>query len=405
MLDLRKISQWTLFICIVIFIVTTNIILNRIAHVVMIAICGMCLFRDRSFKIKYNGQLLSMFLYGILLTFSMTYAISPEEKIKSVLLSYIITLIISFFILNNINNKSDIDFFMHAFMVASIAQLFYMLTVYGVNIFEVIRENDNRIRIGDAVSNSNSVGLSFAYGAVIATYFFQQSKGKNNHIRVTYLMIAIITTIFGLLSGSRKTLIVLFVGLFVVFRFCGANKKNIIQELKVIIISILAIGILYYVIKNVDIFSTISRRTDMLFRGLFESGHLDNSSANRFKFIEEGWQAFCRRPILGEGIYASYYYFQTYSHNNFVEVLMNTGIIGFIIFYFPYIVNLHKFIKMDKMDKRYWFMLFFYLWVLLGAYGMVNYYSKLSMSLVTIVSVWIDLNYKGETEPCKLNTL
>ena len=72
-------------------------------------------------------------------------------------------------------------------------------------------------------------------------------------------------------------------------------------------------------------------------------GIADSSSILRSKYISVGIDAFKESPVIGYGI-DNYRYINlrdsghlTYSHNNFVEMLVGVGGIGFLIYYFYYI--------------------------------------------------------------------
>ena len=77
---------------------------------------------------------------------------------------------------------------------------------------------------------------------------------------------------------------------------------------------------------------------------------------------------------------------------------MNTGLIGFILFYTPYVVYGIRMLFVPKKDSRYGLMLFLFAWLLFGAYGMVTYYDKMSMSLMMIVTAWTDLSRREKNE-------
>ena len=299
---------------------------------------------------------------------------------------------------SNIRDKRDVDFFLHAFVFGSIIQLFYMLSVYGLDIITVIQESEQAIRIGDEVSNSNMVGLSFAYGAVISVHFMRQAI-KNRKMRwIFYLVIALVASVFTFLSGSRKATLVILGGFLCVYLFGGSQSKNILKKIRTVLIALLLLILLYWVLTNIPLFSVVNERLEALIGGVLGNEALDHSSEERFSFIAIGWQAFLSYPFIGQGIYSSYRYFGTYSHNNFIEVLMNTGLIGFILFYTPYVVYGIRMLFVPKKDSRYGLMLFLFAWLLFGAYGMVTYYDKMSMSLMMIVTAWTDLSRREKNE-------
>lgn len=392
-LSLSKLSKWFLFVTIIVFTVTTNTRVNRIFCVLVVVICGLNMITRKEHKIRINEMLIGYLLYTLLLCCSSVYAIAPSNKVQSLLISCITTLVLSFFFLDNIETKEDVSFFLKAYMLGSVFQIVSIISVYGVYTIRIMQQTETSIRLGDDISNSNSIGMSLAYGALISVFLFIENitKHSNKAIRWIYVLIAVFTSVFCLMSGSRKALFVLSAGLIILFVFSG-NRSGIFKRLGSIISAIIVVIVLLYVLNNVTAFHVINERMNDLLGGIFKNQTYDHSAATRFRFIREGLEAFSHHPILGEGVYSSYFYFGTYSHNNFVEVLMNTGIIGFLIFYFPYLIVFTKFISTNKEDKTYWIMLVFFAWILIGGYGMVTYYNKLNEFMVIMANQWILLN-------------
>ena len=392
MLNIKKLSKWTLFLSIIISLVSDSATINRAASLIMIVVCSANLFLVHHGKIKNSSALIGLFLYGIILIISCGYTIAPSGRAISVTISYFLSFFYAVFVIDNIEDVKDIDYFLHSILIASIVQLVYMLSIYGINIFRVIQQSENSIRIGDQTSNSNTVGMLFAYGAIISTFFFLKANREHTvRGRVIYLVASISLSAISLLSGSRKGLVVLIAGMILIILFTG-NENKIGSKLKTLIIAVIVAVGLYFAISTLPVFSTVYIRMLNLINGLNGSSMLDYSSRERLRMIEEGLRVFSEHPILGQGVYASYHYFGSYSHNNFVEVLMNTGIVGFVVYYFPYLQYTFRLLKCDKNDKRYWLITFFFLWIFLGGYGMVTYYEKITMILVALTAQWYTLN-------------
>ena len=388
---ISDLSKWSLFICIVICCSSNSTLFNRMALLVMFAFCGLNWVISRKGKLRLNMQFFGLASYGVMLFFSTFYAVSPQDKAQSVCFSYFVSLSIVFFLQDYIQDKKDINFYLQSIIVASVCQFFYLLSIYGLNIISALRRSAVYVRLGDESSNSNSVGLLLAYGAILAAFFAIQSKDRLHVTKLGYYLIMSILLLISLLSGSRKALFVLFTGLFIVFFFCGQNK-NYKDKIKTIIATIAVIAFIIYLVSSIDVFTNVLIRAQKLIDGLNGTAALDFSSQERIRMIKEGWTVFKSNPILGEGVYASYHYFGTYSHNNFIEVLMNTGLLGFIIYYFPFLIYFIKFFRVDKNDKRFTLLLFFYCWFVFGGIGMVSYYEKIVMIMVIIISRWVDLS-------------
>jgi len=67
-----------------------------------------------------------------------------------------------------------------------------------------------------------------------------------------------------------------------------------------------------------------------------ESGEL------RKNYVADGWQYFFQKPIVGYGpdSFATVTGAGTYAHNNFVEIAVNWGVIGLVLYYLMYLVTL-----------------------------------------------------------------
>ena len=140
-------------------------------------------------------------------------------------------------------------------------------------------------------------------------------------------------------------------------------------------VAILAIGI--YAVMTMPIFATARFRFELMINTFLGKGNTSYSDRERIHYIETGMKEFFNSPIWGNGTGHSYVMFGTYSHNNFVELFMNYGIIGFSIYYAPYIPLIHRlFRRIREVDTiSIYFLTFIVLELFLG-YGWVNYYDR-----------------------------
>lgn len=395
-LNLRQITLNSLFLYIIIFTTTTSSILNRVSLALVVGFGGLHLLLN-GLRIKNNTFLNCMFFYGVFAFFAMFYSNAPMDKVSTVFSGYISMFIIVFFIVLVVEDENDIKKLLKAFAISSVIQCAYMLSVYGTDVFRIVAESDEAIRIGEEVSNSNSVGISFVLSSIISLDFLLNEKMKV-YKKIFYGILVTIGVVFGLLSGSRKATILLVAGFFMIFLFKNADKKNIFKKIGGFVVAIVAVVVLLNLISSNQMFNTLYNRFLSLIDGLTGEAELDVSSKTRFEMIETGWRAFTESPLWGNGLYSSYNYFDTYSHNNFIEILMNTGLIGFVIFYYPYLVNIKSFIKVDKKSRMYFLMLILFLWIFVGGVGLVTYFSKDSMTLMAIISLWLSIKRREANE-------
>lgn len=153
--------------------------------------------------------------------------------------------------------------------------------------------------------------------------------------------------IFIFITGSKKSLFVLIVCV------CGYliwKNKSIAKKILNLLIALSLIFILINALFKVEfIYKIIGVRVESFINGLLMGTKGDDDI--RYKFAELGIQYFMQNPILGVGI--DNYRFKllydigldTYSHNNYVEILSNLGIIGFVSYYWIYIYILIRVFK------------------------------------------------------------
>ena len=147
------------------------------------------------------------------------------------------------------------------------------------------------------------------------------------------------------------------------------------------------------------IFSTVFDRFQMSINSFTGQGKVDNSTRLRKAFIKAGINQFLKTPILGVGIGNSGYITEkatgwfTYLHNNYVELLATTGIIGFGLYYSVYVYIIISCLKMISQKNKYInVVLVIMLLNVILEYGMVSYYSKntyiyILLGLITLEKV------------------
>lgn len=106
--------------------------------------------------------------------------------------------------------------------------------------------------------------------------------------------------------------------------------------------------IVYWAIFNVpQLYNTIGFRMESLIN-LFTGHGLDSYDMGRQEMIYYGLNFWAQKPLFGYGInnyqilYAGISGRYVYSHNNYIEILVNVGMIGFVAYYAYYIYLLRK---------------------------------------------------------------
>lgn len=182
-------------------------------------------------------------------------------------------------------------------------------------------------RLGGTIDiNENQVGFFFAIAFLVAFYYGIVEK------KVWFIPISFMFAVVSLFSGSKKAVIVILIGLFLLLLL---TRKPTFASFSVMILIIGAeIGLLILSFSWQPLYVVLGSRIETMF-GLLLGGSMDESTSIRWDMMQTGLAMFLENPLLGSGLgaFAKSYVYQTYSHNNYIEILVSLGLIGFIWIY------------------------------------------------------------------------
>ena len=306
---------------------------------------------------------------------SCVWAFNQEVAISQ-LVTQLQLFVLFFFSYMYIKQIGRLEDYYNAMYLSGIGLIFYSLYVYGgLSGFLAIMSTGHRM--GDLIGNQNTYGLVFANAALVALYYFFFNNEKR-HVLLAGLLI-----FFGFSSGSKKVAFLLLIGLI----FLILSKYGIRKPFKVLIYSFASL-LVGWMFIHLPIFSTILERLESYF------SVTGNTSDNiRAELIRFGLKLFMENPLLGYGLnnYHLFHWSGVYSHNNYIEVLVSLGIIGFIIYYSIFINSATVLIKKREYLKPIHFLLAFsILSSFVFGYGMVQFYSKGIWILMGVILAEID---------------
>jgi O-antigen ligase len=114
---------------------------------------------------------------------------------------------------------------------------------------------------------------------------------------------------------------------------------------------------------------------------LSSEGEIKEASLkSRASYIDLGWTYIKNNPWFGYGLDSFRLLpnaYGTYSHNNFIEILFSSGVIGLVLYYIPYVIYICKAFSKIKINNPYP-KLFFTTTILLLImdYAQVSYYDR-----------------------------
>lgn len=348
-------------------------------------------------KIRFNYYIVGMTSYGMMLLLSYLYTPS-EGAALMYLYRYTTLVVIITLVMNYVDNTEKVVQVIKSFVLAGTMLSVMAFMIYGLGIFQQAASSEYGLRIGSEFGNENDVGMAAAFSIFFALYLMVH-KLANKKYYLYYVITIIVCLPFALLTGSKKAFFILLIGtLFTLLTNTTKSIWGISRKLKGLTLAIVALAALYFIISNVDAFWYIYTRINELIGTVTGKGNESISDQIRMNMIKTGWDAFGDSPILGKGIYASYSYFGTYSHNNYIEVLMNTGIIGFILYYTPYCISLHRLKKKTIDIEVKALAIIIIITILFLETGAVTYYSRYFHVLLATISSFVC--YNGVKRSC-----
>ena len=287
-------------------------------------------------KIKLSPILYWQVVCLALAFFAMLY--SPEIKILGgAYYSLIVNFILIFIFSQMPWTKERLDFVFVIYALAAVA-LILLLAITG----NLIDESESG-RLGtELMGNSNHLATILMISAICAFWILISTDKKNLKLLMMLSLIVIYLGMF--LSGGRKFVVIPIVFAFVLmlFKVDKNGRRHIIKS--VLIIACILLGIYLLMMKVPFFYESIGYRFDGFFALFGESGDVDGSTRVRFEMIEAGFKGWLDSPIWGHGFDSFKFYNEAevtgnfyYSHNNYIELLFNQGIIGFFAYYGFYI--------------------------------------------------------------------
>jgi O-antigen ligase len=184
-------------------------------------------------------------------------------------------------------------------------------------------------RVAGLAVNPNQFGWIMVLATVVMAYFWMT---PSRYPRLKYLVFicglsaAAVATVF---SGSRKAILGL--GVFYVFWLWFCYRKQVFKR------PILAVGVMAFGMIGIAIFALIrempvASRFQESWEG-FTSGS-GSGGMNRLMLIRIAWQAFVDNPICGLGLNNYFVYSRgSAAHAEYAEILADTGLPGFILYF------------------------------------------------------------------------
>ncbi len=315
----------------------------------------MVLLRKQKIKIGNILQLQWLFIL-IFLIFNLIYTID-RSKLFTVILQYVV---FTFLIIINLKESFYENFQKIFLFICTILGIIVIITVFNNtfvtdNFSFLYSDFSIKAMTGRTESNAypgllgevaySAFAMNIGIALIISKYFAGKKLSIFNWIQLLIFIIGV------MLSFKRSLLLIPVFATIFLFLVSSTNKKL----KKGLIFLVIAIGI---VIAVINIFP---ETLDTI--GRLGEGNSKNSGLSGLNGREQLWEyafdMFKENPILGLGFssYTKYCYMQGFqwnylTHNIYIELLGETGIIGLVLFIGLFIVLFMKTLKVLKMSKN-----------------------------------------------------
>ncbi len=317
---------------------------NLISHIlVLLVICSIYAFNDQkellyvikisfilimSFRlIIFNYKLNISFFWGIGFICICGISILWATDIGVAMYSFfwvLQVLLIAILMGTFIEDRIKFEYIMKCYIVGALLLVIRLLIKTPISVW-------GTYRIGASIGyNSNDIGMKLGFAILCVLYFFRYNTQKIFNIGIIGIL-----GVVALLTGSKKTF--LFIGISFIMYALLSTKKIYKYIMIIPLIVFFLIGSYYLIMEVEALYNVLGYRIELMM-GTFNGDVNEGSTSLRLDLIKRGIELFEENPILGVGTgnYTIVSGYNVYSHNNYIEILSNLGLIGFIYYYSMY---------------------------------------------------------------------
>lgn len=347
----------------------------------------MLVYTVKKGKIYYNVYnkhyflfILVVFLFSVLPYVGSTYAGNVLSATANMLTLLLLTYCLSVFI-----KPEDLRILPYVISCSSI-----LLFICTVNRFDIYAGE----RFGnDLAGNANIISPLYMIAAMSSVYCV--FRDKNWLAKILFLLFYAMQIYAIVLTGTRKALIISI--LFFAFYFILTRRRKVYMVAS-LLVSIVLVFIAYLALFNVPIlYDLIGYRFEGMVAA-FTNNQGDESTMERMSMLHDALNFWSSRPLAGIGLnlFAEKSVYGTYSHNNYVELLSTTGLVGFVCYYLIYISVLARLrVGGPRLDTIFCFL--FILFLALFDLGAVTYKYSLIQICLSLCGIYCSgLQREGE---------
>jgi len=343
-----------------------------------ILVMAFALFEFRqSFKRTHSGIILLISVYLFIALLSLIWSYDVDDGIVR-FLTYFQIFILGIIMINQFNSEEDIIRFFIFFAIGCFLAALDIIYNYHHGIFysgvEAYEDADRYSAFG---VDPNETGLLLVIGITFLLHYFEKLK----KIGIVLIAAVIFVIVYGTFLTASRTAFALLVFSFAGFFFKKGRKLS--TYISVVLVLGLIVGLMFY-------FNLIPMLTLQRLLSTRES-----VATGDFSGRESAWKnlflIFLDHSLLGVGLGGSsaalkvYHFFVISSHNTYVNVLAQVGVIGFLPFIF---ICFRSFKEYYSLRNTYRWLFVSYMLMLIGIFTLTYDQKKMIWVFFFIAAIF-----------------
>ncbi len=235
----------------------------------------------------------------------------------------------------------------------------------------------------------NSIGLWTSIAFLLAFYQNTQTPKRK------YIYYMLLFLIGNIMAASRKGVLTLGVGILVYYLFSVKRNKRTMRFLFAILGLVVGVILVY---QNDFLYDKVGHRIDQIVKYItlntINPDIIGGSLRTRIALLQRAKEYFISRPIVGYGINAYSYMnpLHIVADNNYWEILVAGGIVGFVLYYGFLIRVAICLLRCKNKNQFYWLIVALFAIALISDFTGSNYYLRSTIFPLVLADSFLSIH-------------
>lgn len=191
-----------------------------------------------------------------------------------------------------------------------------------------------------------SLSYLMAFSYSYSCYYIFFIKGKKGLVwiigRSTMTLLMLFSALICLTAGGRGGFVyIVVISLFMFYYYLKSSKKSRIKAFVVVTILIILV---FYLVERFNVMESV---------GMMRVMNKLTEDNERMMLYQKAYNAFLESPILGNGVGSIWFTVGFYSHNMFLDILAEMGVVGCLFFLYIIMNTIWRLIISSKVSTIY----------------------------------------------------